>query len=211
MKNNRLYHIWDQVPVDYYQQGIAKNIFQKIWHSVKISTAKKIASKLSFDEVLDVGCASGHMVSEIAKDWPKVKFYGIDIYDKAINFGKKKYLNISFQVAAAEKLPFRDKSFGLVLNFETIEHVQNPLKALLEIKRVLKDEGTAVVSMDSGSPLFRIVWFIWENTTGKVWQGAHLHPFKHLQLEDIIKEAGFKIKNKIFSHLGMEVTFVLGK
>lgn len=211
MKNHKHYKVWDQVPVDYYQNGIKRNIFQKIWHTTKINTAKKIISGLKFDEVLDVGCASGYMVSEIAKNFPHAKYYGIDAYDKAIGFAKKKYPGITFQIAQAEILPFRNESFGLILNFETIEHVENPLKALIEIKRVLKKDGTAIISMDSGSLLFRMVWFIWENTRGKVWQGAHLHPFKHLQLEDLIKKAGFKIKNKIFSHSGMEVTFVLVK
>ena len=65
--------------------------------------------------------------------------------------------------------------------------------------------------MDSGSLLFKIVWFVWENTRGKIWRGAHLHPFHHQQLERIIEDAGFKIRNKIFSFLNMEVTFVLSK
>ena len=44
------------------------------------------------------------------------------------------------------------------------------------------DKGVFILAMDSGSWLFRVVWFIWENTTGKVWKGAHLHPFNHEQL-----------------------------
>ena len=65
--------------------------------------------------------------------------------------------------------------------------------------------------MDSGSLLFRIVWWFWENSKGQVWQGAHLHPFHHNELEELIKKAGFSVQDKIFSFLDMEVTFVLKK
>ncbi len=206
-----MYHIWDQVPVDYYQIGTKNNLFQKIWHRKKIKNSFSILRDLKFKNFLDIGCASGYFISEIAKIYPHVKFYGIDIYDKAISYAKTVYHNIDFKVASAEKLPFKNETFDLIINVETIEHVENPEKVLVEIKRVLKKNGTAIITMDSGSLLFRIVWFIWENSTGRVWKGAHLHPFRHDELGRIINAAGFKIKKKIFSNFGMEVTFVFSK
>ena len=140
---------------------------------------------------------------------PKSHICGIDAYKEAIYFGKKKYPQIKFKVADAHKLPFRANSFDLVVCYETIEHVSNPMKMLKEMQRVLKKDGIAVVAMDSGNLLFRIVWFIWENTKGKVWQKAHLHPFKHKALEKLIERYGFTILKKKFSHFGMEVTFLL--
>lgn len=211
MKDHKHYQIWSQVPVDYYQSGINGNFLQKIWHLLKIQNLNSMLEKMSFKNCLDVGCASGHMISEISKKYPNVVYFGVDVYDKAIEHAKKVYTYISFKVAPAEKLPFNDSTFDLVISYETIEHVEDPKTALREIKRVLKKDGTAVVAMDSGSFLFRIVWFFWERTKGRVWQGAHLHPFRHNELEQLIKNEGFAIKKKIFSHLGMEVVFILGK
>lgn len=65
--------------------------------------------------------------------------------------------------------------------------------------------------MDSGRPLFRIVWWVWGKTKGKVWQKAHLYPFHHTELERLIRKEGFKIEKKYFSHVGMEVSFILKK
>ena len=211
MRSHKLYKIWSQVPVTYYQKGIKGNIFQKLWHGSKINLAKKLLTQIKFTNCLDIGCASGYMISEVAKAYPKGQYFGIDIYDKAIEYAKKIYPHIEFKVASASKLPFKNSSFDLILFYETIEHVQNPKECLLEIKRVLKKNGSLILTMDSGSLLFKLVWFVWENSTGKIWKGAHLHPFHHRELEKIIKLAGFKIKNKIFSFLGMEVTFVLSK
>lgn len=210
-KKLKLDTLWQKVPVDYYQRGTKTNLFQKIWHYLKINSTKQILKNYHFNNFLDIGCASGYMLSEISLAYPHAKYYGVDVYAKAINFAKKRYSNIKFQVAFAEKLPFENETFDLIIFYETIEHVENPLLSLKEIKRVLKKRGISVVAMDSGNLLFRLAWFLWENSTGKVWKGAHLHPFHHSDLEKIIRKAGLKIKKKFFTHLGMEVTFILSK
>lgn len=151
------------------------------------------------------------MTNKISKLFPKSKATGVDVYPTAIHFAKVKYPHINFLVTDAHKLPFNKNSFDLVICYETIEHVINPKKLLQEIRRVTKQEGTAIIAMDSGNLLFRIVWPIWERTFGKVWQGAHLHPFHHTVLEKVINATGFSIAKKHFSHLGMEVSFVLKK
>lgn len=209
IKNHHLYNIWDQVPVTYYQLGVKKNILQKIWHGRKVEQALEILRSIQFKNCLDVGCASGYMLSEVKKAFPGKKYFGVDIYDKAIKFAKRQYPRINFKVAPGDELPFSKASFDLVLCYETIEHVEDPFSVLREIKRVLKRDGTCLLAMDSGSWLFRAVWFFWEKTTGKVWAGAHLHPFRHRELDDIVKKSRFEIKKKIFSHWGMEVVFVL--
>lgn len=211
MQNHRLYKTWSKVPVNYYQSGVKDNFFQWLWHTSKLKLAKRIINGLKFTNCLDVGCASGFMISEIAKSYPQASYFGIDVYDKAIASAKKSYPKIKFEVASADKLPYRKDFFDLITFYETIEHVEDPTGCLKEVKRVLKKNGTLILTMDSGSLLFRIVWFIWENTKGKVWQEAHLHPFNHNQLEDLIKDSGFIVKDKIFSFLGMEVTFILSR
>lgn len=208
MPDHKLSNIWNKVPTDYYQNGVKNNFFQWLWHTHKINLAKKIIGNLQFKNCLDVGCASGFMVSEIARSFP-AHYFGIDVYDKAITAAKISYPHIKFKVASAQKLPFKDNYFDLVLFYETIEHVEKPFECLKDIKRVLKKNGTLILTMDSGSLLFRIVWFVWENTRGKVWKNAHLHPFNHQELEKLIKKTGFKIKQKILSFFGMEVTFIL--
>jgi len=211
VKNNHFYKIWKKVPVDYYQKGIKSNVLQRMWHKHKIKTAKKLMNNLTFNKCLDVGCASGYMISEIAKDFPKKEFWGIDAYDKAIGYAKKRYKNIQFKIAFAEKLPFQEDSFDLVICYETIEHVLNPKQTLKEMERILSNDGTVLLAMDSGNLLFRIIWFIWEKTKGSVWNGAHLNPFHHKELEFLIRKSGFKIERKNFTHFGLEIVFVLSK
>lgn len=209
MRKAELKKILKQVPVDYYQDSTKNNFLQNYWHRQKMANFKKIIGKNKFKKVLDLGSASGYMTNEISRVLPTAKIWGVDAYKEAIAFGRKKYPHIKFKIGDAHKLPFSAGSFDLVVCYETIEHVVSPPKMLKEIQRVLAKNGKAIVAMDSGSPLFRVIWFVWEKTKGRVWQRAHLHPFKHKELEELIKESGFKIVKKKFSHFGMEVIFFL--
>lgn len=203
----KLAAIWAQVPVDYYDQGIAKNPLQKLWHMQKLQEVIKLLPK-DAKRVLDVGCSSAVLTAEVAKNLPNAKITGIDCYKKAIDFAKSKYPNLELLVADAHKLPFKDKVFDLVICTETLEHVIDPEESLLEIKRVLAKNGHAIISMDSGSLAFRIIWYFWTKTKGRVWENAHLHEFNAKVLEDLIRQVGFKITKKVYSHLGMAVTFL---
>lgn len=204
-----LIKIWRQVPPDYYQKGITGNILQKYWHGQKIKTFKKLVNSKDFRSILDVGCASGSMTNEISKILPQSKITGIDAYSKAVMYGRKKYPHLNLLTADAHKIPFKSRNFDLVVCYETIEHVVDPAKVLSEILRVVSKNGRAIVAMDSGRLPFRLIWWIWERTKGRVWRGAHLHPFKHKELERLIKKSGFKILNKQFTHFGLEVVFLL--
>lgn len=209
MKKKDFYKILSSVPPDYYQKGTKNNILQKYWHGTKINFALKILKRLSFRNCLEVGCASGYLISEVAKKHPEVRFHAVDVYEEAIKLAKRKYSNINFVVAEAEKLPFKNNQIDLILCYETIEHVRNPKKAMLEMKRVLKKNGKLILAMDSGSMMFRVIWFFWEKTYGRPWRHAHLNPFHHSDLENLVLKSGFKIADKYFTHFGLEIVFVL--
>lgn len=208
ISQKHLEQIWAQVPADYYDQGIQKNLLQKLWHTKKLAQITSLLPKRA-KRVLDVGCSSAVLTAEVAKYLKNSQVTGIDSYRKAIEFAKTKYPHLELLVADAHKLPFKSHVFDLVICTETLEHVADPKRSLLEMRRVLVKNGQAIISMDSGSPLFRIIWYFWTKTKGRVWENAHLHEFNARILENLIKVAGFKITKKVYSHLGMAVTFLV--
>lgn len=208
--NKKHHHIIEQVPVDYYQKGIEGNIFQRAWHTNKLKIVLRFI-RGSPRTILDVGCASGWFISKISNEFPKAKCFGIDIYDKGIKYAKKVYPKIEFKVADAHNIPYEKNSFDLVVSTEVLEHLDDPKSAILEIKRVLKKGGTAVIELDSGNMLFSIMWYIWRKFGGKVWNDSHLHSFNIKKLEKMIISCDLKILRKQKFNLGMAMIFLLSK
>ena len=96
--------------------------------------------------VLDIACGEGYGTNLMAEK--ALSIVGIDIYKRAIADAKLKYLksNILFKVGDITNIPEKDLSFDLIVCFETIEHIDNYEKALMELKRVLKHNGILLIS-----------------------------------------------------------------
>ena len=78
---------------------------------------------------------------------------GLFNLNKLINQDKNniKYLNIDSStnpdfLCSAEEIPVSDNSFDAIIFSETLEHLENPTKALSEIFRVLKPEGKLIMT-----------------------------------------------------------------
>lgn len=203
-------HIIEQVPIDYYQKGIENNILQRTWHTNKLAA---VVSSIKFKPatILDVGCASGWFISKLAINFPAAKCYGIDIYDKAIAYGKKQYPHITFAMGDAHRTPFKKESFDLVVCTEVLEHVDDPKAVLLEIKRVLKKNGVAIIELDSGSWLFSLSWSLWRKFHGKIWNESHQHSFNIRKLTQMIHGCSYEIVSKKKFNLGMAMVFAIRK
>lgn len=216
MVNKTLDVIWQEVPKDYYQRGVASNILQKIWHLGRlrhtIQLLRQYASMVKKQtKVLDIGCASGWFISEIAKAYPIPGYVGIDVYKDAILYAKELYPAISFRVVDAHKLPFKSNAFDVVICMNVLEHVVNPNKIMEEIKRVLKPGGIILIGMDSENAIFTVCWSIWKKFSGKVWKEAHLHTFNPAKLDNLFKKYKLTIQKKKFIHFGMAILYALQK
>lgn len=68
---------------------------------------------------------------------------GRDTYGLDINADSLQHRNMRsyFVCGDAHNLPFRDNSLDVVLAFELVEHLEEPEKALEEIRRTLKRNG----------------------------------------------------------------------
>lgn len=101
-----------------------------------------------FELVLDCGCGYGRSTGFIKTKAKKIVALDISkkALSKAIKYTKRKAHLIN---ADAEDLPFKDKTFDLVLSIEVLSYTDNPEKALKEISRVLKDNGVAIISIEN--------------------------------------------------------------
>ena len=99
----------------------------------KIKIIKKHLKLKPIDKLLDVGCGTGLTTTP----W-KCKRYGIDPSKKLLERARQKD-KITYKLASAENIPFKDNFFDIVISITAIQNFTNIEKGLKEIKRVGKD------------------------------------------------------------------------
>lgn len=91
--------------------------------------------------------------------------------------------NVSWQHVAEGGLPFPDASFDLVTSFQVIEHVLDQHQFLVEIRRVLREHGVALLT--TPNRMLRVA--PWQ----KPWNPYHVKELTSWQLRGLLSRAGF--------------------
>ncbi len=101
-------------------------------------------------QVLDAACGTGYGTHILAETADSV--CGVDLCAEAIRYARSMYgaAKIHFEQSCVELTNFPDQSFDVVVSFETLEHTLSPAAALEELTRVLRPDGTAVLSVPNG-------------------------------------------------------------
>jgi SAM-dependent methyltransferase len=103
-------------------------------------------------EILDVGTSTGSNL-RLLRDLGFDHVIGIDQSPEAIRFCAEKGLGL-VRRGDIRALEFPDRRFDLVLATDIIEHVDDDLGALRELRRVLKPGGYLLLTV----PAFRLLW-----------------------------------------------------
>ena len=96
---------------------------------------------------------------------------------------KIKLRNDNLFVSDACNLPLRKNSFDLIICQDLLEHVPYQVQSVLEIFRILKDNGIAIIT--TPNPLWTPVLYIAEKLKLKVEEGQH----KFVFLTKLVKKA----------------------
>jgi ubiquinone/menaquinone biosynthesis C-methylase UbiE len=118
------------------------------------------------ENVLDCGCGTGTLAI-VAKRLvgPKGKVAGVDISADQLKVARQKAqregLQIDFQEASIDELPFADHSFDVIYSTLMLHHVPQAIRkqAFREWRRVLRKGGRIVVA-DFGPPAHAWGWLV---------------------------------------------------
>jgi 2-polyprenyl-3-methyl-5-hydroxy-6-metoxy-1,4-benzoquinol methylase len=145
--------------------------------------------------ILDLGCYNGRIGSLLRAAGNKV--FGMDLSEYALKTAHEKGL-IPLKADASEVLPFKDNTFDVVVAAEIIEHVFNIENFLIEIRRILKKEGSLVLSTPNLASFGRRLYLLFGRNPaieiGNEQESAgHIRYFVKESLFKLLVEHGFEI------------------
>ncbi|MCI0499909.1 MAG: methyltransferase domain-containing protein [Planctomycetales bacterium] len=170
-------------------------ILEEILHT---ETAYPAASR-----VLEAGCGVGAQTRLLLKRSPDAVFTCIDISEKSLATAKRLkeqagFANVAFRQENIHRLSFTDETFDHIFVCFVLEHLDDPVAALRELKRVIKKGGTiTVIEGDHGS----CFWHPETSESVAAWYGlitaqrAIGHdPNIGRRLTPLLTEAGFQLQ-----------------
>jgi ubiquinone/menaquinone biosynthesis C-methylase UbiE len=94
--------------------------------------------------LLDCGCAYGYGTKIFSTKSKET--WGIDISVNSVNIAQNRYAQIKFLICESERTPFKDGYFDVIILSEIIEHTVNEVHTLNEIYRILKNNGSLILT-----------------------------------------------------------------
>lgn len=116
------------------------------WRRAANSAAYLLSSLRSDMRILDIGCGPGTITADLAALVPEGDATGVDtgeeVLDQARRHAETRGLtNITFEVGMIHNLDYPDETFDVVHTHQVLQHCGDPIKALTEMRRVLKPNG----------------------------------------------------------------------
>jgi len=175
---------------------------QGVWHKYFIKSNRKAVELVKFGKgsrILDLGCGTGELSSELAQNSDVDQVIGVDISNKMIEKAKSKLqkLDYSFRKKVkfikgqSDKLEFPDNYFDIIFCLNSFHHYPDQNKTLEEMSRILKKNG-----------LFLILDPFRDNFLRKLWSMI----LKKIFNEDYAIYHTKKSLNNLFSQHGYELT-----
>jgi len=131
-------------------------------------------------KILDVGCGTGANLKMLTAYGSAE---GVDISPQAVDFCRERGLD-SVKLGAIEHLPYESGSFELVTALDVVEHLDDDVAGLREMRRVLRRDGRILLFV----PAFMFLWGVQDDVSN------HRRRYTLPSLLRAVEAAGFAVE-----------------
>ncbi len=135
------------MPDDIYTHGHQPSVLRShTWRTIENSAAYLEPRLTAGLDVLDVGCGPGTITAELAERVAPGTVIGLDRSDDVIAVASKLSDDrLSFTTGDIYALESDDDSFDVVHAHQVLQHLSDPVAALVEMRRVCRPDGVVAV------------------------------------------------------------------
>lgn len=146
--------------------------------------------------MLDIGAKRAGLATVAREQGLELAYTGADLSAANVELARADGFDV-VQANVDEPLPFPNASFDCVFALELLEHLVTPLHLLEEMRRVLVDDGRAVISVPSPYSWVEVAreLFGLHDTEG------HLTAFTTPVLTNVAALAGFRVARRLGTSL----------
>ena len=124
-------------------------IWNRVYMPMVVWSVSQLGYKKQFDSILDVGVGNGASSKYLKNYFPNCRVLGIDISSTAIKSAEElSEPGLSFEVKNVENTNLPVEEFDLITAFQTHFHWSDLTQAFLELKRILKPDGTILLACE---------------------------------------------------------------
>jgi SAM-dependent methyltransferase len=147
--------------------------------------------------ILDVGCGTGANLQMLSNFGVAE---GVDVSTEALDFCRARGL-AKVKQGAAEALPFEDASFDLVTGLDVVEHLDDDVAGLKEMRRVLRPRGRALLFV----PAFMFLWGVQDDIS------HHRRRYTLTDLKKRLAEAGLEVERATYANITFFLPILIGR
>jgi SAM-dependent methyltransferase len=153
------------------------------WHLHKRKLIHKLIKNFAKKgSVLDIGSGTGKILEELKKQ--KWDIAGIDAEKEAKIWSEKRGIPTQLVDINKQPLPYKNHYFDLVLCLDLLEHVRQDQKIIDKISKILKPNGTLIVSV----PAYPSLFSYWDKMLG------HYRRYSKKQLTSLFNQTDWELK-----------------
>jgi SAM-dependent methyltransferase len=146
--------------------------------------------------ILDIGCGTGGNLEMLAEFG---EAEGVDVSVDALEFCRARGLKI--KQGAAESLPYEDGSFDLVTGLDVVEHLDDDVAGLREMRRVLRPGGRALIFV----PAFMFLWGVQDDVSN------HRRRYTLATIRKSMEAAGLSLERASYANLTFFAPILAGR
>jgi len=144
--------------------------------------------------VLDVGCSKGFIAKHL-RSIP-LQFFGIELDKKDASQARPYYQDIRICNLEIARPAYEKNFFGLILMADILEHLTDPLSALLHFKKSLSENGYLVMSTGNVANIWirlNLLFGRFQYTDKGILDRTHTHLYTLKSFMELARKAGFRI------------------